>query len=82
MHTFLRRPTTSRRTKCKNQDQLSTFSLSTKANARGTNLSSPSTPVAVGGYPKKSDNYPNTNGVLNTFKYKIRAQRDCDSLRK
>jgi hypothetical protein len=30
----------------------------------------------VGGYPKNSDNYPNTSGVLNAFKYKIRAQRD------
>jgi hypothetical protein len=32
------------------------------------------------GYPKNSDNNPNTSRVLNTFKYKIRAQRDCESL--
>jgi hypothetical protein len=35
---------------------------------------------SVGGYPKNSDNYPNTSRVLNTFKYKIRAQRDCEPL--
>jgi hypothetical protein len=29
----------------------------------------------VGGYPKNSDNYPNTSGVLNTFKYTVRACR-------
>jgi hypothetical protein len=29
----------------------------------------------LGEYPKDSDNYPNTRGVLNTFKYTIRAQR-------
>jgi hypothetical protein len=34
----------------------------------------------LGGYPKNSDNYPNTSGVLNTFKYTVRAQRDCDAL--
>jgi hypothetical protein len=34
----------------------------------------------VGGYPKNSDNCPNTSGVLNTFRYKIRAQRDCEAL--
>jgi hypothetical protein len=33
-----------------------------------------------GGYPKNSDNYPNTSGVLNTFKYTVRAQRDSDAL--
>jgi hypothetical protein len=32
--------------------------------------------VIVGGYPKNSDNNPNTSRVLNTFTYKIRAQRD------
>jgi hypothetical protein len=36
----------------------------------------------LGGYPKNSDNYPNTSRVLNTFKYKIRAQRDDEALRK
>jgi hypothetical protein len=34
----------------------------------------------LGGYPKNSDNYPNTSGVLYTFKYTVRAQRDCDAL--
>jgi hypothetical protein len=34
----------------------------------------------LGGYPKNSDNYPNTSGVLNTLKYTVRAQRDCDAL--
>jgi hypothetical protein len=29
----------------------------------------------LGEYPKNSDNYPNTRGVLNTFKYTVRAQR-------
>jgi hypothetical protein len=36
--------------------------------------------MPVGGYPKNSDNNPNTSRVLNTFKYKIRAQSDCESL--
>jgi hypothetical protein len=36
--------------------------------------------TSVGGYPKNSDNYPNTSGVLNAFKYKIRAQRDSEAL--
>jgi hypothetical protein len=34
----------------------------------------------LGGYPKNSDNYPNTKGVFNTFKYTVRAQRDSDAL--
>jgi hypothetical protein len=32
--------------------------------------------LLVGGYPKNSDNNPNTSRVLNTFTYRIRAQRD------
>jgi hypothetical protein len=38
--------------------------------------------IGVGGYPKNSDNYPNTSGDLNTFEYTVRAQRDSDALRK
>jgi hypothetical protein len=34
----------------------------------------------LGGYPKNSDNYPNTSGVFNTLKYKIRAQGDSEAL--
>jgi hypothetical protein len=35
----------------------------------------------LGGYPKNSDDSPNTRErVLNTFKHKVRAPRDCDSL--
>jgi hypothetical protein len=35
----------------------------------------------LGGYPKNSDDSPNTRErVLNTFKHKVRAQRDCGSL--
>jgi hypothetical protein len=34
----------------------------------------------LGGYPKNSDNYPNTNRVLNAFKHRIRAQRDDEAL--
>jgi hypothetical protein len=36
-----------------------------------------------GGYPKNSDDSPNTRErerVLNTFKHRVRAQSDCDSL--
>jgi hypothetical protein len=36
--------------------------------------------VNVGGYPKNSDNYPNTSGVFNTLKYKIRAQGVSEAL--
>jgi hypothetical protein len=36
----------------------------------------------LGGYPKNSDNYPNTSGDLNTSEYTVRAQRDSDALRK
>jgi hypothetical protein len=36
--------------------------------------------LLLGGYPKNSDNYPNTSGVFNTFKYTVRAQRDSDAL--
>jgi hypothetical protein len=38
--------------------------------------------IIVGGYPKNSDNYPNTSGDLITFEYTVRAQRDSDALRK
>jgi hypothetical protein len=39
--------------------------------------------LVLGGYPKNSDDSPYTREkVLNTFKYKVRAQRDCDSLRR
>jgi hypothetical protein len=38
--------------------------------------------AGVGGYPKNSDNYPNTSGDLNTFEYTVRVQRDSDALRK
>jgi hypothetical protein len=34
----------------------------------------------LGKYLKNSDNYPNTGGVFNAFKYKIRAQRDGEAL--
>jgi hypothetical protein len=37
-------------------------------------MTPPLTPL-LGEYPKNSDNYPNTRGVLNTFKYAMRAQR-------
>jgi hypothetical protein len=34
----------------------------------------------LGGYPKNSDESPNTRErVLNTFNHKVRALRDCDS---
>jgi hypothetical protein len=34
----------------------------------------------LGVYPKSSDDFPNTRErILNTFKYKVRAQRDWDS---
>jgi hypothetical protein len=34
----------------------------------------------LGGYPKNSDDYPNTREkVLNTFEHKVRALRDGDS---
>jgi diaminopimelate decarboxylase len=37
--------------------------------------------VGGGGYPKNSDDSPNTRErVLNTFKYKVKALRDCDCL--
>jgi hypothetical protein len=37
----------------------------------------------LGGYPKNSDESPNARErVLGTFKHKVRAQRDCNSLRR
>jgi hypothetical protein len=36
--------------------------------------------MLLGGYPKNSDNYPNTSGDLNTSEYTVRAQRDSDAL--
>jgi hypothetical protein len=56
-------------------------SLKIKHKNRGWRITN-NTRDMLGGYPKNSDNYPNTSGVLNTFKYTVRAQRDSDALRK
>jgi hypothetical protein len=45
-----------------------------------SNFRNPASRDVLGGYPKNSDNYPNTCGVFNTFKYTVRAQRDSDAL--
>jgi hypothetical protein len=42
----------------------------------GKSIPPPFENILLGEYPKNSDNYPNTSGVLNTFKYTVRAQRD------
>jgi hypothetical protein len=40
----------------------------------------PRTAPMLGGYPKNSDDSPNTReGVLNTFKHRVRALRDNSS---